>query len=141
MAPQIKLPLATLASHVRVPVQVPATVLLIQLPAHKPGKAANHGQVLRPPSPTWEMWRELRAPGFGLVQPLQPNRESINEQRSFCISPPLSVTLPLFIKKLFPSKRTSVQLFTSRSCSDYWLFPNTRPLSWIESPHTKSLYL
>lgn len=25
--------------------------------------------------------------------------------------------------------------------TDYCLFPNTRPLSWTESPHTKSLYL
>lgn len=57
----------TLASHIRVPVRVPAILLPIQFPAKVPGKQQIMIQVLGPLLATWETQMELLAPDFSLV--------------------------------------------------------------------------
>lgn len=65
LAEQVKPILATLTSHLEVPVQAPATALLMQLPAIVPGKSCGgclRVRVLPTGSfHTWLQWARLEA--------------------------------------------------------------------------------
>lgn len=62
-------PLPTTLASMWAPVQVLAVPLPIQLPAIVPEKAAENGPSTWAPEHTWEIWKKLLAPGFGLIKP------------------------------------------------------------------------
>lgn len=64
----IKLSLSLPSSNVMVLVQVPATILMTQLPAYTPGKAGDNGQILEPLPSSSKTSMEFLASAFDLAQ-------------------------------------------------------------------------
>lgn len=63
----VRLLLGIPVSHIRAPVQVLATPLLVQFPANVPGRQWMMAQVLESLSLLWKIWTECLAPGFHMV--------------------------------------------------------------------------